>query len=102
MLGLQIGATVAQTSLGHQIGHVCDHKEDANDPALRVYRTPERQRFPTDSADVVGLLCLHGVRFAAEVCSSSVLLGVTMVLGLKPSQTCELAAGLSCVVTHLS
>jgi len=102
MLGLQIGATVAQTSLGHQIGHVCDHKEYANDPALRVYCTPERQRFPTDSADVVGLLCLHGVRFAAEVCSSSVLLGVTMVLGLKPSQTCELAAGLSCVVTHLS
>lgn len=30
----------------------------AHDPALRIYRTPQAQRFHTDSADVVGLLCL--------------------------------------------
>ena len=32
---------------------------DANDPSVRIYQTQERQSFHTDSADVVGLLCLQ-------------------------------------------
>ena len=57
-LGRHIGFPVAQNAMGHMVGHVTDHGDDPADPAVRIYRTAAAQRFHTDSADVVGLLCL--------------------------------------------
>ena len=61
-LGLHVGDPVSQNDMGHLIGHVCDHGDaETAGPgsSVRVYRTRRRQRFHTDSCDIVGLLCLH-------------------------------------------
>ena len=31
----------------------------SSDPNVRIYQTSERQTFHTDSADIVGLLCIR-------------------------------------------
>jgi len=41
------------------LGHVRDVGLSSADPNVRIYQTHERQTFHTDSADVVGLLCLQ-------------------------------------------
>jgi len=41
---------------------VRDVGADSRDPNTRIYQTSERQTFHTDSADVVGLLCLNEAR----------------------------------------
>lgn len=57
-IGTHIGSARSQNAQGHILGHVRDIGADANDPNSRIYQTSERQTFHTDSADVVGLLCL--------------------------------------------
>ena len=58
-LGSHLGSARSQNSDGHILGHVRDIGADANDPNSRIYQTCERQTFHTDSADVVGLLCIR-------------------------------------------
>mgnify|MGYP000158442693 CR=1 FL=1 len=58
-IGAHIGSARSQNADGHILGHVRDIGADANDPNSRIYQTCERQTFHTDSADVVGLLCLR-------------------------------------------
>ena len=58
-IGAHIGSTRSQNADGHILGHVRDIGADANDPNSRIYQTCERQTFHTDSADVVGLLCVR-------------------------------------------
>jgi hypothetical protein len=65
-VGLEVGLPVCQNALGHLLGHVCDHGDDPSDPAVRIYRTSDRQRFHTDSCDVVGLLCLEPADVGGE------------------------------------
>ena len=50
---------VPQNAKGHLLGHVCDIGGDASDPATRIYTTAKAQPWHTDSADIVGLLCLQ-------------------------------------------
>lgn len=57
-LGTHIGNARSQNAKGHILGHVRDLGVSSNDPNTRIYQTNERQTFHTDSADVVGLLCL--------------------------------------------
>jgi len=57
-LGCHIGSPRSQNAKGHMLGHVRDLGMKGNDPNVRIYQTNERQTFHTDSADVVGLLCL--------------------------------------------
>ena len=57
-IGAHIGHTRSQNAQGHILGHVRDTGADANNPNTRIYQTSQRQTFHTDSADVVGLLCL--------------------------------------------
>lgn len=57
--GAHIGRARSQNAAGHLLGHVRDTGANATDPATRIYQTAERQSFHTDSADVVGLLCLR-------------------------------------------
>jgi hypothetical protein len=58
-LGVHIGRPRTQNAQGHLLGHVRDLGLRSDDPSVRIYQTHERQTFHTDSADVVGLLCLQ-------------------------------------------
>jgi hypothetical protein len=61
-LGVHIGRPRTQNAQGHLLGHVRDLGLRSDDPNVRIYQTHERQTFHTDSADVVGLLCLQTAR----------------------------------------
>ena len=57
-VGSYLGGARSQNAQRHLLGHVRDLGVSSSDPSVRVYQTSERQTFHTDSADVVGLLCL--------------------------------------------
>jgi len=57
-MGRYMGTSVPQNKLGHIVGHVKDLGGDPNDPLTRLYTTSAAQPYHTDSADIVGLLCL--------------------------------------------
>ncbi|NOD47282.1 MULTISPECIES: TauD/TfdA family dioxygenase [unclassified Ruegeria] len=61
-VGAHLGSARSQNAQGHILGHVRDIGADANDPNTRIYQTHERQTFHTDSADIVGLLCLRDAK----------------------------------------
>ena len=74
-IGMHLGAAVSQNAQGHVLGHVRDLGLHSDDPRVRIYQTAERQTFHTDSADIVGLLCLQTAReggHSALVSSSTV------------------------------
>ncbi len=58
-VGSHIGSARSQNAAGHILGHVRDVGADASAAYTRIYQTAARQTFHTDSADVVGLLCLR-------------------------------------------
>ena len=58
-IGAHLGSARSQNADGHILGHVRDVGRDADDPNARIYQTSARQSFHTDSADVVGLLCIR-------------------------------------------
>jgi hypothetical protein len=58
-LGAHLGRALSQNAQGHVLGHVRDAGLSSRDPNVRIYQTRERQTFHTDSADLVGLLCLQ-------------------------------------------
>ena len=57
-IGVYLGSARSQNAAGHILGHVRNIGADANDVNTRIYQTAERQTFHTDSADIVGLMCL--------------------------------------------
>lgn len=61
-IGLRFGRLLPQNAKGHLIGHVKDMGLRADDPAVRLYQTSERQGFHTDSCDFVALLCVRPAR----------------------------------------
>ena len=58
-IGAHLGTARSQNAAGHILGHVRDLGTSSADPNTRIYQTAERQTFHTDSADVVGLLCIR-------------------------------------------
>lgn len=58
-IGAHLGSARSQNAAGHILGHVRDTGASSKDPNTRIYQTAERQTFHTDSADVVGLLCIR-------------------------------------------
>lgn len=58
-VGAHLGSARSQNAAGHILGHVRNVGVDPDDPNTRIYQTSARQSFHTDSADVVGLLCLR-------------------------------------------
>jgi len=58
-IGAHLGHARSQNAAGHILGHVRNTGADPKDTNTRIYQTAERQSFHTDSADVVGLLCLR-------------------------------------------
>jgi hypothetical protein len=61
-IGAHLGSARSQNAAGHILGHVRDLGASSTDPNTRIYQTAERQTFHTDSADVVGLLCIREAR----------------------------------------
>ncbi|MEM9105129.1 MAG: TauD/TfdA family dioxygenase [Pseudomonadota bacterium] len=61
-IGAHLGSARSQNAEGHILGHVRDVGASAEDPNARIYQTAARQTFHTDSADVVGLLCIREAR----------------------------------------
>ena len=74
-LGTHLGVPRRQNRHGDLLGHVRDVGLSSDDPNVRIFQTNERQGFHTDSADVVGLLCLER---AAEGGRSSLVSAVTL------------------------
>lgn len=58
-IGAHLGLARSQNAAGHILGHVRNLGADPGDTNTRIYQTNARQTFHTDSADVVGLLCLQ-------------------------------------------
>ncbi|MCP5028081.1 MAG: TauD/TfdA family dioxygenase [Actinomycetia bacterium] len=71
--GLHLGTPVSQNAKGHLVGHVKDLGNDPLDPVTRIYTTTFRQRFHTDSCDIVALLCLQTAKEGGRsaICSST-------------------------------
>ncbi len=65
-IGSHVGHARSQNAQGHILGHVRDTGANAKDPTTRIYQTSERQSFHTDSADVVGLLCIRKAKEGGE------------------------------------
>jgi hypothetical protein len=65
-VGAHLGSARSQNAQGHILGHVRDTGANAKDTNTRIYQTAERQTFHTDSADVVGLLCLKDAKEGGE------------------------------------
>lgn len=61
-IGSHVGTARSQNAQGHILGHVRDTGATSRDPKTRIYQTAERQSFHTDSADIVGLLCLRDAK----------------------------------------
>lgn len=61
-IGAHLGNARSQNAQGHVLGHVHDTGASSKDVNTRIYQTSERQSFHTDSADVVGLLCIREAR----------------------------------------
>ena len=74
-LGLHWGNLRAQNRHGHLLGHVKDMGLSSRDPQVRIYQTSERQNYHTDSADIVGLLCLQPAKTGGK---SSLVSSVTI------------------------
>ena len=79
-LGAHLGRPRPQNAQGHLLGHVRDLGLRADDPAVRIYQTHERQSFHTDSCDIVGLLCLQTARAGGE---SALVSSVTLYNELR-------------------
>lgn len=87
-LGTHLGQPLSQNAQGHVLGHVRDMGLSSDDPNVRIYQTHERQTFHTDSADVVGLLCLQTARSGGE----SALVSSTTLYNEVRARRPELAA----------
>jgi hypothetical protein len=61
-IGAHVGTARSQNAAGHVLGHVRNVGADPSDPNTRIYQTAARQTFHTDSADVVGLICLRNAK----------------------------------------
>lgn len=87
-IGAHLGSARSQNAQGHILGHVRDVGADADDPNSRIYQTAARQTFHTDSADVVGLLCLRDAMEGGE----SLLVSVQSIYNRMRSERPDLLA----------
>lgn len=65
-IGAHLGSARSQNAQGHILGHVRDMGLDPKQANTRIYQTSARQTFHTDSADVVGLLCIRAAKQGGE------------------------------------
>ncbi len=65
-LGRHLGSLRSSNGRGHLLGHVKDVGADIKDGNTRFYQTSRRLEYHTDSADLVGLLCLATAKSGGE------------------------------------
>ncbi len=65
-IGRHFGTLRSSNGKGHLLGHVRDLGLDIKDGNTRFYQTSRRLEFHTDSADIVGLLCLKTAKAGGE------------------------------------
>ena len=65
-IGRCFGSLRSSNARGHLLGHVKDVGLDIKDGNTRFYQTSRRLEYHTDSADLVGLLCLATARSGGE------------------------------------
>jgi len=65
-IGSHLGTARSQNAKGHLLGHVKDLGLEIRDPNTRYYQTSRKLEYHTDSADVVGLLCLKTAKSGGE------------------------------------
>lgn len=74
-IGSHFGEATPQNAKGHALGHVCDLGVDYGTPTGRGYQTNARLPYHTDSADMVGLLCVNTAKSGGQ---NSVVSSVTL------------------------
>lgn len=65
-IGRHFGSLRSSNGRGHLLGHVKDVGADIKDGNTRFYQTNRRLEYHTDSADIVGLLCLQTSKSGGE------------------------------------
>lgn len=70
-IGIYLGEGVSQSVLGDRLGHVKD--TTATDPHARAYRNKQELTPHTDSADIVGLLCVRPAKTGGVSIATSAL-----------------------------
>jgi len=83
-LGAHLGTALSQNAQGHALGHVKDLGFDAADPSTRIYQTNQRQGYHTDSADIVGLMCIRPARSGGSSSLASTVTAYNEVLARRP------------------
>lgn len=86
-IGTHLGKTRPQNAAGHILGHVRDIGATSDDLNTRIYQTSERQTFHTDSADVVGLMCLKKAKEGGESLLISTETLYNKMMQLRPDLT---------------
>lgn len=83
-IGAHLGSARSQNAAGHILGHVRDVGADVHDPNVRIYQTAARQTFHTDSADVVGLLCIREAKEGGRSLLVSAMTIYNRMLATRP------------------
>jgi hypothetical protein len=83
-LGAHLGTALSQNARGHVLGHVKDLGFDAADPSTRIYQTNQRQGYHTDSADIVGLMCIRPAKSGGRSSLASTVTAYNEVLARRP------------------
>ena len=83
-IGAHLGDARSQNADGHLLGHVRDIGANSNDQNTRIYQTSQRQTFHTDSADVVGLICINDAKKGGDSLLVSAVTIFNHLVELRP------------------
>lgn len=83
-IGRYFGTLRSSNARGHLLGHVKDVGADIKDGNTRFYQTNRRLEYHTDSADIVGLLCLQTAKTGGESFIASSMSVYNEILARRP------------------
>ena len=83
-LGRYFGTLRSSNGRGHLLGHVKDVGADISNGNTRFYQTSRRLDYHTDSADIVGLLCLQTAKSGGESFIASSMTLYNEILKRRP------------------
>ena len=83
-IGRHFGSLRSSNAKGHLLGHVKDVGADISEGNTRFYQTNRRLEYHTDSADIVGLLCLQTAKSGGESFLASSMTVYNEILEQRP------------------
>ena len=83
-IGAHLGDARSQNADGNLLGHVRDIGANPHHRNTRIYQTSQRQTFHTDSADVVGLLCINEAKEGGDSLLVSAVTIFNQMVELRP------------------